>query len=280
MLSLFLITTMGFEYLLVDPIAGRGGMGYGLGGDGYSLFYNPAGLVLNDRNYYSISYLNYISKTHFGYLGLEKEQFGIGIRYFYSGRIKKTNAQGEELGYFSTNFIDLNLGYGIPLHNFLIGGAMKMVYEKIDTLFSVGTGCDMGVLYFFPAENIGTGFTIKNIGATIKPFIEEKAAFPYELNLGVVRQFNSGWLGIDLVKPGLLNFGFRLGCEYRLNSVFSLKLTYTSLLSQMKQQTGIDFLTGIGIGFAIKKEPLVINYLYAPYFSLGQGHRITLKVGG
>ncbi|MEO0106749.1 MAG: hypothetical protein ABIL70_07820 [candidate division WOR-3 bacterium] len=280
MLTFFLITTIGFEYLLVDPIAGRGGMGYGLGGDGYSLFYNPAGLALNGGNYYSISYLNYIGGTHFGYLGLEKKQLGLGVRYFNSGRIKKTNAQGEELGYFSTNFIDFNLGKGIIISDFLIGGAMKLVYEKIDTLYSCGIGCDIGVLYFFLTENIQAGFTLKNIGTTIKPFIEEKERLPYELDLGVVRKFNSGWLGVDLVKPGLLNFGVRIGCEYELTSIFGLKVTYTSLLSQIKQQTGMDFLTGINVGFEIKKAPLVINYMYTPYFSLGQGHRITLKLGG
>uniref|UniRef100_A0A7C4TCN5 PorV/PorQ family protein n=1 Tax=candidate division WOR-3 bacterium TaxID=2052148 RepID=A0A7C4TCN5_UNCW3 len=280
MILLFLIWTTGFEYLSVDPIAGRGSMGYALSGDGYSLNYNPAGLALNEINHYSISYLNYICNTHFGYLGLEKKQLGLGIKYFYSGRIKKTDAMGNEYGYFGTNFIDLNIGQGFFLKNFIIGASLKLVYENIDSLSSFGLGCDIGGLYIFPVEKIQTGFTIKNIGTALKPFIEEKEIFPYEIDLAIAKQFNNGWFGIDLVKQSLTNFGIRLGGRYDINPIFCVIASYTSLLSQIKMQSGLDFLAGLNIGFAIKKSPIAINYVYAPYFTLGQGHKITIKLGG
>ena len=68
-LMLFLTATIAYEYLLVDPIAHRAGMGYAQFDDGYSVFYNPAGLAYTVGSYYSASYLNYWVDTQFGYLG-------------------------------------------------------------------------------------------------------------------------------------------------------------------------------------------------------------------
>jgi hypothetical protein len=48
----------------------------------------------------------------------------------------------------------------------------------------------------------------------------------------------------------------------------------------MKTDTGLDFLTGIMVGFSVRKDPLLINYVYSPYFELGGGHRISIRVGG
>ncbi len=280
MLLAFLFMATGFEYLLIDPVAERAGMGYGLCGDGYSINYNPAGIVLTENPCYSISYLNYMCGTHFGYLGYERKEFGLGIKYFYSGRIKKTDALGSELGYFSANFIDANIGKAFYFKDFFVGASLKLGYEKIDTLFAGGLGVDIGCLYFLSAENIQIGLGLKNIGMTIKPFIDEKERFPYEINLGIVKRFEAGWVGLDLVKSELFNFVWRLGGKYEINPIFALKASYNSLFSQMKIGTGIDFLTGIGIGFEITKAPLKINYFYTPFFTLGHGHRISIKLGG
>lgn len=280
MLLLFLIAVTGFEYLVVDPVAERVGMGYALFGDGYSVNYNPAGIILTDKPYYSISYMNYICGTHFGYLGYEKREMGIGIRYFYSGKMKKTNATGYELGSFSTNFLDLNAGKSFYIKSILFGVTVKFVYENIDTLFSGGLGCDLGILYFFSAQNIQTGIAVKNIGTTVKPFIDEKERLPYEINLGIVKRLQDNWIGLDIVKPAVEGLKWRFGGEYGITPGFSLKASYSSLLSEMKLGTGVDFLTGLNIGFAIKRTPLVINYIYAPYFSLGQSHRVSIKLGG
>jgi len=66
---LILINTTGYEFMLVDPVAHRIGMGCALFGDGFTLHYNPGGLGFSDDTYYSSSYLNYIAGTHLGYLG-------------------------------------------------------------------------------------------------------------------------------------------------------------------------------------------------------------------
>lgn len=283
MLIFFIIAVTGFEYLLVDPIAQRVGMGYGLGADGYSVHYNPAGLSYSTstETYYSTAYLNYIGGTHFGFLGFERSQIGLGIKYFYSGSMKKTDALGNEYGTFSTNFIDLNLGKGFFLKDIGLGASIKLVYENIDTLFSLGAGFDIGGLYILTPKNIQIGLAIKNIGSSMKPFIQSNETFPYEINLGFVKRFNEGWLGLDLVKPALVSFGVRLGGEYALNSMFSVKASYNSMLSSMRTgDNGLDILTGLVIGFAIKKSPILINYAYAPYFELGAGHRISISLGG
>lgn len=280
MILLLLIAVTGFEYLLVDPVAERVGMGYALCGDGHNVHYNPAGMVLNTNPSYSISYLNYIGGTHFGYLDYESSLLGAGIRYFYSGKMKKTDALGQEFGYFNTNFIDLNIGKGYAMGNVILGVSGKFVYEQIDTLFSLGFGTDIGALYFLTQENIQLGLTVKNIGISVKPFIDERESFPYELNLGAARRFYGGWIGLDIVHSTFMNFGVRIGGEYVVNQLFSIRASYNSLLSQMKTDTGIDFITGLIVGFGVKKGQIQINYSYSPYFALGQAHRLTIRIGG
>ncbi len=280
MIVLLIMAVTGFEYLLVDPVAERVGMGYALCGDGHNVHYNPAGMVLNSNPSYSISYLNYIGGTHFGYLDYESSLLGAGIRYFYSGKMKKTDALGQEFGYFNTNFIDLNIGKGLTMGNIIFGVSGKISYEQIDTLFSLGFGTDIGALYLLTQENIQLGLAVKNIGFSVKPFIDERESFPYELNLGAVRRFYSGWVGLDIVYSAFTNFGIRVGGEYVLNQLFSIRASYNSLLSQTKTDTGIDFIAGITTGFGIKKGQIQINYSYSPYFALGQAHRLTIRIGG
>lgn len=280
MILLLIITVTGFEYLLVDPVAERVGMGYALGGDGHNIHYNPAGMAINTAPTYSISYLNYIGGTHFGYLDYENNLLGAGLRYFYSGKMKKTDALGQELGDFSTNFIDLNIGKGYTMGNIILGVSGKIAYEQIDTLFSLGFGTDIGALYFLSQENIQLGLTVKNLGISVKPFINERESFPYELNLGTVRRFSTGWVGLDVVHSAFMNFGVRVGGEYMVNQLLSIRVSYNSLLAQMKTDNGLDFITGITAGFGIKKGQIQINYSHSPYFALGQAHRLTIKLGG
>ncbi|MEO0162766.1 MAG: hypothetical protein ABIL39_01365 [candidate division WOR-3 bacterium] len=276
----FLLGDIGFEYLLVDPIAERGGMGYALYGDGHNIYYNPAGVNLNHKSNYSFSYMNYIGGTHFGYVGYESGTLGAGVRYFYSGKIKKTDALGQELGEFSTNFIDLNIGKGFKINHILLGAAGKIVYEQIDSLYSMGLGVDIGVLHLLDPSNIQVGLVLKHLGMSIKPFISQKELLPYEIDLGVIKKLNEGYLGFDVVKPGLMNLGLRIGGGYNLTKFFILRFSYNTLLSQIKTDTGLDFLAGLTVGFGIKKEKLNINYSYTPYFNLGQAHRLTIRIGG
>ncbi|MEO0123214.1 MAG: hypothetical protein ABIL69_04335 [candidate division WOR-3 bacterium] len=280
MILFLLIASIGYEYMLVDPVAERVGMGYAVVGDGHNIFYNPAGIILNTGVSYSFSYLNYIGGTHFGHVDYESNVLGAGIRYFYSGKMKKTDASGQELGDFSTNFIDFNIGKGFTMSNILLGVSGKFVYELIDTLYSLGFGIDMGALYLLSQENIQLGLAVKNLGTGIKPFINDKELLPYEINLGLIKKFNQGWIGLDIVKPALLNLGFRIGGGYDLTEYLTFRISYNSLLSQVKTDTGLDFLAGITLGFGVKKNKINVNYSYTPYFNLGQAHRLTIRIGG
>lgn len=280
-LMLFLTTIIGYEFLLVDPIAHRVGMGYAQLDDGYSIHYNPAGLAYTSRSYYSASYLHYIDDTHFGYLGFERNQIGIGITYFYSGKITKTNEVGIEYGSFGVHFIDINLGKGFFYQDVGLGISIKGVYVNIDTLSSVGAGLDIGALYVLSEPEIQIGLALKNIGSGIKPFIDERESFPYEIDLGGVKQFTDGWIGLDIVKPALMNLGLRIGGAYSLVPNFELKASYSTLLSSIKTgSSGLDFLAGLTTGFAFKTSSICVNYSYSPYFDLGGCHRVSVSLGG
>ena len=274
-----LITTIGFEFLSVDPVAHRAGMGYALHGDGYDVHYNPGGLAFSDITQYSISYLNYFGGTHFGYLGYERRQVGIGVRYFYSGSMKKVDELGQEYGTFGVHHIDVNVGKGFVFKDIGIGVSLKGVYSNIDTLSALGIGADVGAVYTIADPGIQLGLSVKNIGYGIKAFIESRESFPYEITLGAAKMLNVGWFGIDLVKPALLDFGVRIGGAYYVNSLLHLKASYSTLLSAIRAE-GLGFLAGFTVGMGIRKDRLLFNYSYSPYFDLGGGHRISISFGG
>jgi len=275
-----LIANIGFEYLSVDPVAHRVGMGYGQFGDGYSINYNPGGLAFSFDTYYSSSYLHYIAGTHFGYLGYERNQIGVGVRYFYSGAMKRTDEWGGENGSFGVHFIDLNFGKGFIFQDIGLGASIKGIYASIDTLYALGVGVDLGALYILSGPAIQIGLAIKNIGSSVKAFIDAKETFPYEINIGGIKRFSEGWVGLDIVKPALTNVGLRAGGAYSITSIFIVKASYSTLLSSMKTESGLDFLAGLTIGCAIQKGRLSIDYSFSPYFDLGGGHRVSVSLGG
>lgn len=274
-----LITTIGFEFLSVDPVAHRGGMGYALHSDGYDVHYNPGGLAFSDITQYSISYLNYFDGTHFGYLGYERRQIGLGVRYFYSGSMKKVDELGQEYGTFGVHHIDINVGKGFFFNDIGIGVSLKGVYSNIDTLNALGIGADIGAIYMIPDPGVQLGFSVKNIGYGIKAFIESREAFPYEITLSAAKMLDAGWFGVDLVKPALLGFGVRIGGAYYVNSLLHLKASYSTLLSAIRAE-GLGFLAGFTVGMGIRKDRLLFDYSYSPYFDLGGGHRISISFGG
>ncbi len=274
-----LITTIGFEFLSVDPVAHRAGMGYALYGDGYDIHYNPGGLAFSDIRQYSVSYLNYFDGTHFGYLGYTRGQMGLGLRYFYSGSMKKVDELGQEYGTFGVHHIDINVGRGFVYKDIGIGVSLKGVYSSIDTLSALGIGADIGAIYRLTDPGIDLGLSVKNIGYGVKAYIESNEAFPYEITLSAIKTMDAGWFGLDLVKPALLDFGVRFGGAYYVNSLLHLKASYSTLLSAIRAE-GLGFLAGLTVGMGIQKDRLSFNYSYSPYFDLGGGHRISISFGG
>ena len=268
-----LVSTIGFEFLSVDPVAHRSGMGYAVYGDGYDVHYNPGGLALSDIMQYSVSYLNYFDGTHFGYLGYARQQLGVGLRYFYSGSMKKVDELGQEYGTFGVHHIDINVGRGFMYKDIGIGVSLKGVYSSIDTLSALGIGVDIGAIYRLADPGIDLGLAVKNIGYGVKAYIESNETFPYEITLSAVKNMDAGWFGLDLVKPALLDFGVRFGGAYYVNSLLHLKASYSTLLSAIRAE-GLGFLAGLTVGMGIRKDRLSVNYSYSPYFDLGGGHRI------
>ncbi|MDH4210268.1 MAG: hypothetical protein OEV79_02325 [candidate division WOR-3 bacterium] len=279
-ITLSLITSIGFEFLSVDPVAHRTGMGYALYNDGYDVHYNPGGLAFANNTYYSISYLNYFAGTHFGYLGYERKQLGVGVRYFYSGSMKKVDEYGvAELGTFGVHHIDLNVGKGFIYKDVGLGISLKGVYASIDTLNAVGVGVDAGAIYTIKNPGVQVGLSVKNVGLGLKAYIDDKEMFPYEITLSAAKLFDAGWLCVDLVKPALTDFGLRIGGAYYVNSLLHLKASYNTMLSAIGSE-GLGFLAGVTLGLGVRKDRLLIDYTYSPYFDLGGGHRISISFGG
>ncbi len=274
---LILVQAVGFEFLSVDPVARRNQGGIGVTGDGYEITYNPSGLAFNSKQISTISYFNYIGGTHFGQIGHQLKSKALAVRYFNGGTLKRTDNMGNELGTFGVHFIDLALGPGFKINEKLgLGASVKFQYERIDTFVSLGTGIDLGSLYKLK-ENINLAAVVKNLGLTIKPFIEERDILPLEVGLGGALYWAKNSMFADFYIPIEGKPNGRLGYEYWLLKNFSLKIGFNSKLLELKTGSeAIDLITGLGLGVGIRWAGLNLDYLFTPYGELGLLHRISL----
>lgn len=277
---LLILQTVGFEFLSVDPVAGRNQGGLSILGDGYEIVYNPAGLAFNNDQISTISYFNYIGGTHFGQLSHEFRSIAATAKYFNGGSLKRTDNMGNELqpSTFGVNFIDLSAGKGFKLgEKFALGGSVKFQYERIDTFTALGAGLDFGSV-FKAKENINLAAVLKNIGYGIKPFISERELLPLEFGIGGSIAWSKSNLFVDGYVPVVGKPNLRLGYEYWWMENFATKIGFnTGLLEVKTGNEAINLITGMGLGLGFKLAPLRINYLFAPYAELGLTHRISIS---
>ena len=168
--------------------------------DASAIFWNPAGLVLVEKNDVLLSHTEWVADIGFQAAGFAKTLEGIGtvglsFAYLGSGDMNVTTvAQPQGTGE-TFNYSDLMLGVSYArwlTDKFAIGGNVKYVREDFGvdnpiTGEGIATGVwgvDIGTLYFTGYKYLRMGMSIQNFGPELSPPGTVEDYFDYDPDAG------------------------------------------------------------------------------------------------
>lgn len=158
------------------------------------IFHNPALLGAEMDGMVSLGYMNFVSDINTGSalytkaIG-EKGAWGAGVTYINYGSFKKVNVEGIEEGSFSVNDISLNAFYARDLSERWRGGlTMKFLYSAIADYTSIGLAVDAGLSYYDSEKEFSFGVALKNIGAQLKAYDDDRQKVPWDIQMGISKE--------------------------------------------------------------------------------------------
>ncbi|MDR2914219.1 MAG: type IX secretion system protein PorQ [Tannerella sp.] len=158
------------------------------------VFHNPALLGGETDGMLNVNYMNYISDVNVGSAVFtkafgERSSWGVGATYINYGSMKEMTIDNEQLGTFSVQDIGLHLFYAYDLSEKWRGGlSMKTFYSTIADYSSFGLAVDAGLSYFNAESDFSFGLALKNIGAQLKSYQDERQSIPWDLQMGITKR--------------------------------------------------------------------------------------------
>jgi hypothetical protein len=158
------------------------------------VFHNPALLGGEMDGMLNLNYMNYISDINVGSAVFtkafrERSSWGIGATYINYGRMKETTPEDVALGVFSVQDISINALYAYDLSDKWRGGiSLKALYSALADYSSFGLAVDAGLSYFDSEKDLALGIVLKNIGAQLKAYDEERQRIPWDIQLGITKR--------------------------------------------------------------------------------------------
>jgi hypothetical protein len=158
------------------------------------VFHNPALLGGEMDGMLNLNYMNYISDINVGSAVFtksfrERSSWGIGATYINYGRMKEMTPENVALGVFSVQDISINALYAYDLSDKWRGGlSLKALYSTLADYFSFGLAVDAGLSYFDTEKDLAFGFALKNIGAQLKAYNEDRQKVPWDIQMGITKR--------------------------------------------------------------------------------------------
>ncbi len=207
-----------FEFLTL-PSSVRAGA---LGGHTVSLierdpslvFHNPALLGGEMDRMVNLDYMNYIADVNVGNALFtkafrERGAWGAGVHYFHNGKFKGMDDQGQYTGDFTAGDIALEGFFSYDLSERWRGGvSMKFLYSNYDIYTSLGLCFDAGLSYYDSEKEFSFGVVLKNIGAQLKPYYEDRQKMPWDIQMGITKKMNHAPLRLSITAMYLNRWKF------------------------------------------------------------------------
>lgn len=296
-----------FRFLEMTPTArssGLGGNHVGIFDADFSLMHiNPAYLNASNTGTISASYINFLADATMGFSSgaYNVDQvgtFGLGIRFVGYGEFDRLDENGNDLGNFSANDIAITGGYSKPITATLqAGAALDYIHSSYANFKSSAMAVSAGLFYQDTTSNFSAGISIRNVGAQLSAFKDQKEplpldvsvgiskkpeAFPFHLNL-TLRQLNNWDLRTfgESEKPELLDNLFRhilVGGEADIGENMQIRLGYDHYLHK-QTKTGQTFdLAGMAFGVGFEFKNMTFDVSRNSYSKLGGITRLSIKV--
>lgn len=219
------------------------------------IFHNPALLGAEMDGMVNLNYMNYISDINVGSALFtkalkEKAAWGIGATFFSNGKMRGMTPENTPTGDFSAKDISVNGFFSYNLSDRWRGGAsLSFLYSNIDIYTSVGLSVDAGLSYYNSEKNFSFGFVLKNIGAQMKPYEDDRQKMPWDIQMGITKQMTHAPIRFSLTAMHLNRWKFnyidQADKEYKGDNFFTSFVKHFVI--------GIDYVPSenfwLGIGY-------------------------------
>jgi opacity protein-like surface antigen len=263
-----------------------------------SIYYNPAGLDMEQGTEAMFSYMSYLADINLSYFAVSSVlgdlgSFALSFKTFDFGDIPVTTSDfpdGTGKTY-SPSFLTIGLTYSkVITDRISVGTNFKLVSETIENTSASGVAIDVGVQYRFnPALSIAA--VVKNIGTNMVysgPDLQTRTSVPnttlgapngtYEIvaepfqipsyfELGLTYKYgideqNNILMGSTFTANNALEDILNLGLEYSYLNTFFLRGGY-NLLMENTDQSIYGFAAGAGINYKLADDiGIVFDYAF------------------
>ncbi|MEO0262116.1 MAG: PorV/PorQ family protein [candidate division WOR-3 bacterium] len=268
----------GGEFLNIYPDARGSAMNslFSLSEGVEGIYWNPANISKGKYPEIIMTHSEWFFNTRYDYFGISfyREKvgnLGFSLMGFYSTGIELRNDTVPTYEEYSILYSNSTISYSRKFKNLFWGTNLKVIYGSIYKSSAFSFAGDVGVNYSFKFFNFA--LTLKNIGLPLK-FEKKKDPLPSQIGGGIGFSTYSKNLNFEI--GGFYNFpdkwwGIGIGGEYLLWNFFSLRLGYSTNISNIPEEMGITY------GAGVKFFGFNFDYSFIPYGILGETHRFTLK---
>ena len=250
------------------------------------LFSNPALLSNVSNKTLNFNFMTYMASTTkmsaaFAMQAGERGTWAVGAQLLNYGSMTETTAAYEELGSFNATDIALQGGYTYLLSDEWSGGVQgKVLMSNYGEFKSMGLCVDLGLNYYDEERGFSFGIVAQNVGGQVKTLHEVREKMPFNLAMGISKEFANAPIRISLSLQDLTHWkssyygaidGQEISGSKRFWNHFSLGAEVFPTA-----QTWI----GLGYNFRRGNEMKVADSSHWAGFSIGGGINIKkIKVG-
>ena len=256
-----------------------------------AIYFNPAGLGSMKYPVLSINHQELIEDSRFENISMCYPLFqgyiGFSNSIFWVPPFEKIDIDGNKTGEVTFYNGCTTVAYGYDFEFIYIGGGLKYVYQRIDTLFVQSVAVDIGILkgmYLYspfnaPLRNFHIGISMLNLGSGARD-----DPLPRMLRLGLSYKLTN-WFGLNMDftenmidSSDLYDFTYGFDEGFRMN--LGVEFTWLELLflrGGYRFNDGGTYTFGIGFNYVIKNVTFNLDASYAETKVFGPTYSITLS---
>jgi hypothetical protein len=281
----------------------------------YTIQQNPALISKDFNKQFSISntlYLAGINSTNLQYVHDMGKYgpLGVGMQYYSSGSMDKTDDRGNNIGTYSANQYALTAATSHTMGYYTLGLALKFAGMHIDGYNGFAGMVDVGGLFKHPSRDFTVGLVFKNMGYVFNQFADAKTQLPFDVQLGTSYKLEHMPFRLSVLAHHLHIFDivyldpnkklpldangnpieqkktigdkilrhFVLGGEFFLGKFLSLKVGYNHLVRrEMRLEDKGSGLAGFSFGILMSVKSFEISYARDWQHIAGGFDTFTLK---
>ncbi|TAH27120.1 MAG: hypothetical protein EAZ07_02485 [Cytophagales bacterium] len=264
-------------------------------------------LLISNQQYYAGINTTALTYVHnFNKIG----PLALNLYYFTSGKIKQTDATGNETGSFSANQYYISIGKSHTINYYSLGLNLKIAGSNVAGYNSFASLADIGGVFKHPTKDFTVGLVLQNIGFTFNNYTSVEQSLPFDVQLGTSYKLEHMPFRFSILAHHLHTFDivyldpnkkqpldangepivekkstgdkilrhFNLGGEFFLGKFISLKVGYNHLVRREMRTEVRSGMAGFSFGVLVNVKSFEFSYSRDWQHVAGGFNCLSLKV--